>query len=132
MGQRHENVALTRRQAVDAHLHQGQRLVALPRPPGVLQRRLHAVEQQLVVVGLFDEITGASLECPHHDRHIGMAADEDHRQRQATLAHRLLDGQPAQPRHTHIQQHTGGPIVDAGIEKRLPAGERQGLQAHRL
>ncbi|MNH31247.1 hypothetical protein D3C79_915890 [compost metagenome] len=74
--QRQEHVPLTGREAIDARLHGLQRPGMARSPEGIL----NAVEQQLIVVGLFDEIAGPGLEGPHHDRHIGMAADEDHRQ----------------------------------------------------
>ncbi|KJU80517.1 hypothetical protein N619_03435 [Ectopseudomonas oleovorans] len=92
-----------------------------------LQRLLHAVEQQLLVVGLLDEIHRAGLERAHDDGHVGVTADEDDRQVDTPCAHLLLHIEPAHARHTHIEQHAGIGQRIAGLEKGATACERHAL-----
>jgi len=137
--------------AVGITLHQRQQYIALawrellqprlyPRRPftealamiGLAQGLQDTVQQQLFVVGFLDKVMRPGLERADHNRHIGVAADENHRQVQITAAHVLLNIQAAHARHAYIQQHTGVEAAVAGVEKLAATGKRQRLEAHRL
>src|SRR5690554_1421373 len=137
--------------AVASALHQRQQHVPLPwgeliqallyfarlwccggGPRTLAQGPLHAVQQQLLVVGLLDEVHRPGAEGAYHYGHIGMGADEDHRQLTAALAQGVLHRQPAHAGHADIQQYAGRYVFAAAVEKNLAGGEGHRLQTYRL
>lgn len=105
----------------------------MPAPTGVaIEGLLHAVEQQLFVVGFLDEIHRTGLEGAHHDGHVGMAADEDHRQVDAARQQFVLHVQPAHAGHPHVEQDAGMAAALAGIEEVPALGEGPCLEADRF
>src|SRR5690606_12027171 len=96
------------------------------------QGPLHAVQQQLLVVGLFDEVHRPGAEGAYHYGYIGMGADEDHRQLTAALAQGVLHRQPAHAGHADIQQYAGRYVFAAAVEKGLAGGEGHRLQTYRF
>lgn len=130
--QRQEHVALARGEAVQAFAQPGVE-IAVPAPTGVaIEGLLHAVEQQLFVVGFLDEIHRPGLEGAHHDGHVGMAADEDHRQVDAARQQFVLHVQPAHAGHPHVEQDAGMAAALAGVEEVPALGEGPCLETDRF
>src|SRR3990167_5346566 len=119
--------SLARGQAGQARLHLEQARI---RGRGAVQGLLHAVEQQLFVVGLLDKVHRAGAEGTHHDGHVGMATDEDDRHVDTTLAQGFLHIQTTHAGHPYIQQHTALTLTVADLEEIPATGKGQGRQPH--
>jgi hypothetical protein len=104
-----------------------------PPYPTLGQRVVNAIQQQLIVERLFDEIQRALLHGGYRHRHIAVASDDDHGYVDATVAQKLLRAQIVAPWNADIQQQTTRVVrLISGQEGfgigRNPAPSSHGLQ----
>jgi hypothetical protein len=88
---------------------------------GGRQGLLHAVDQQVVLEGLFQKIPGAVLDCGNGHAHIAMPGEKQHRPGTAQLREFLEGVQTGERLHADVHQHHGvAPVVLAyggGLEE---------------
>src|SRR6266446_2606521 len=92
-----------------------------PLPPECL---LHGVEEDLVVERLGQEVDGTHLHGAHGHRNVAVAGDEDHWDSTALVCQRLLQVEPAFPRHPDVHHEAAQTVEVPALQERARRRER--------